>query len=149
MKSPATGPSAAREASQLDFEIRSFRSAGPILFGMDRELVRKVLGSDWRPFKRSQTECDHFLRMGVFVYYRWPFVVEAVEFASPANPIFEGRRLLRETFADLAAFFAEKDANVSIGRGEVTSRKVGIGVYAPAAIDDQNAMAESVIAFER
>ena len=91
---------------------------------------------------------DHFQSIGAFVYYKKSMVVEAVEFAPPADPVFRGAHLLNELFSKVRLLMQALDPDLLIEPIGLTSKALGIGVYAPDAADDPSARAESIIVFE-
>jgi len=134
----------------MKFNIKSYSSAGPIKFGMRQSEVRDLLGTNYKSFKRtpaSEYPCDYFKSLGVFVYYKNPGVVEAIEFAVPAEPIFESENLLNLSYEDLLVFFQMKDANLEIEPDSLISFLFGISAYTPNADENPQLPAESIIAF--
>ena len=78
----------------MSFLIESFKGAGAIEFGMTPNQVRGCLGGGFKSFKRTPAAaipCDYYDSLGIFVYYKLPGEVEAIEFASPACPEFENK----------------------------------------------------------
>lgn len=135
----------------MSFLISTFVGAGSINFGMSPIEVRALLGGSFKSFKRTpnaEYPCDYYESLGVFVYYKLPGVVEAVEFAEPADPEFDGRSLFKLSFDDLKAMLLGKDKSLEIESDSLTSYKLGIGAYAPDADEDSSLPAESIIAFE-
>jgi hypothetical protein len=135
----------------MKFNIKAYSSIGTIKFGMRQSEVRNLLGTNYKSFKRtpaSEYPCDYFKSLGVFVYYKKSGVVEAVEFATPAEPSFEGKDLLNLSYDDLRNFFQSKDANLEIEPDSLTSLLLGISAYTPDADENPQLPAESIIAFE-
>jgi len=78
----------------MEYEIKPYIGVGSIEFGMTDSQVRSVVGGEFRSFKKtpiSETLTDAFSDKGIHVYYRKLGICEAVEFGSPAEPIFMGK----------------------------------------------------------
>ncbi|MGR5280809.1 ABC transporter ATP-binding protein [Photobacterium damselae subsp. damselae] len=134
------------------FLITSFAGAGSLKFGMTPDEVRSLLGANFKSFKRmpnSEFPCDYFESLGVFVYYKLPGVVEAIEFADPAAPEYENNNLLKLSFDDLKKILLGKDKKLEVESDSLTSHSLGIGVYAPDADEDPSLPVESIIVFEK
>lgn len=136
----------------MNFVINPYTSAGPIEFGMTLLQVRQIVGRPCKSFKRTSESvhpCDFFQDEGVFVYYQADGRVEAVEFARPAEPSFDGTDLLSIPFPQLMALLQGRDDSMEIDATECTSKAVGIGAYAPEAEESPEKPAESVIVFRK
>lgn len=134
------------------FDISPLVGAGTLKFGMASNQVRKELGVNFKSFKRTpaaEMPCDYFDSVGVFVYYRKPDVVEAIEFALPAEPIFEEHNLLQMPFKDLLELLRAKDDQLEIEVDALSSNALGIGAYAPNAEESPDLPVDSIIVFER
>jgi hypothetical protein len=135
------------------FEIHSHEGVGPIWFGMTPSEVRATLGVAFESFKRNEFSahpCDHFIGPECFVYYDDAnCLVEAVEFAEPAEPTLNGANLLGLGFAALIRQITEIDPEVSIEIDGFTSEYLGVGAWAPACQEEPEAPAESIIVFVR
>jgi hypothetical protein len=113
--------------------------------------VRNILGVSFKSFKRtpaSEFPCDYFESLGVFVYYKQYGIVEAIEFALPAEPVFESTNLLSLSFKELKRWLKIKDSKLEVDVDSLTSNALGIGAYAPNAEEDPDLPVESVILFE-
>lgn len=138
--------------SRMVFEIDPFVGAGPIKLGMTPVQARNCLGGDFTSFKRTPAAdypCDHFRDFGVFINYREPYVVAAIEFGSPAEPIFEGKNLLKISYKELAAIISINDKNCEFDVDTIISNSLGIGVYCPDANENPESPVESIIVFEK
>ena len=137
----------------MTFDIKPYEYIGDIKLGMERSEVRKKLGVDYESFKRDSTDiypCDHFSSLKVFIYYKDPGIVEAMEFYPPANLIFEGLKLFDLSYIELKEWLLRKDPELEIEEDfSLTSYLLGIGVYAPNADEYPNLPAESIIVFEK
>ena len=137
----------------LDFEIKSFAAVGPIRFGMTRENVANLKLGTVKSFKRtpaSEFHSDHFVESGVIVSYKFPGVVDAVEFSGPAQPVFLGKRLFDFSVEKLKAFLTNEDPNIEVGGDGFTAHNIGIGAYILGADEDEDVSAElvAIIVFE-
>ncbi len=89
----------------LNWHIESFRSVGPIVFGESRTSVRKVLGSDFRTFKKDLggNETDAYDSLGAHIYYDDSGLVEFVELFAPSDALFQGVSLVGRKVKDIVA----------------------------------------------
>ena len=136
----------------MDFLIKPGEGFNDMRFGMSPGKVRRVIGEKWESFKRSQDSehpCDYFKSLGVFVYYKASGEAEAVEFAMPAEVIFEGADLLQLSFVNLIGLLQKRDSNVEVDSDGLTAYGLGIGAYAPSAAEEPMAKAEGIIIFEK
>src|SRR5690349_16394516 len=98
----------------MEFHISPLKGVDGIEFGMMPNDVRRHFNSEPRSFKRTPQDsfpCDYFESEGVFFYYDGEGQLEAVEFASPAQPSVENLKLLglglNEATAALSGFDSE------------------------------------------
>ncbi len=141
----------------MKFEIHSHVGAGPIHFGMPRDQVRSLISVPFSSrirasqMRTSESELpyDFFESLGVFVNYKPPGRVEALEFAAPAEAIFDGCNLLSLSFSAALALLKSHDDAITAKAAGCTSYKFGLGVYATFARDYPNDPVEAVIVFER
>ena len=136
----------------MKFDIRSYEGVGSIRFGMTPGEVRAALGMEFKNFRRSGTEtypCDYYTGLQCFVYYDDKHgLVDAVEFAEPAQPTLNGLHLLGLPFADMITRIREFDADVVVENDGFTSLPLGVGGYAPNQ-DEPELPSESIIVFVR
>ena len=135
----------------MNFDITPLQGIGQLSFGMTAEDVRRHFGSSFTSFKKTPSSpfpCDYFKEVEVFAYYKLPGVLEAVEFAEPANPLLYGKRLMGLAAQDAWKILAAYDPAMEIDSDGVISHKLGVGLYAPGWEKDANQVVESVIAFE-
>lgn len=131
--------------------IRQHEGAGPVQFGMTREAVATAVGASPRRFRRAPTanETDAFADEGIYVEYGADDACEAVEMASPAVPTLQGRELLSVPYQELRDWVLKLDPAVEMDGAGLISRALGVGFYAPAAVEAPEEFVESVIAFRR
>ncbi|MGI0120189.1 hypothetical protein [Zooshikella sp. RANM57] len=125
---------------------------GSIDFGMTPDEVRNILGVHYKSFKRTPSAafpCDYFESLGIFVYYKQPGKVEALEFAEPSTPLFENISLLTLSFINLKSLLLKHDKNLEVDEDSLTSFKLGVGAYAPEAAEQPESKIESIIVFEK
>jgi len=119
------------------------------MLGSTRPAVRALLGDEAESFKRTESSewpCDYFARIGIFVYYRAPGVVEAIELCRPASAIVDSLDLLRVPILKAIEHLKGLDPDLEVAEDSFTSYKLGVGGYAPD-MDDPNSEAESIIVF--
>jgi hypothetical protein len=135
----------------MDYEIEPYVGAGPVRFGMTRDQVRKVLDSEVRPSKKSSSDipADFFPLLGIFVDYKPPGMCQAVEFAGPASPTFEGQHLLGRPYGAMQRWIATIDPEVLLDDAGLKTKKFGFGLYAPAVSKGPERPVEGVLAFDK
>ena len=92
-------------------EIRPLIGAGKLVFGMSPDAVRATLGVEFKSFLRTPTStfpCDHFPSLGVFAYYKSTGLLEALEFASPAETTLDEIQLVGMNFEAAKKFLSEQ-----------------------------------------
>lgn len=141
-----------KEVVPIQFKIRPYEGVGSVSFGMSRSEVRRKLESSVEAFRKSslsKTDADAFDALGIHVHYKESDDCEAVELASPSEPLFQGRQLVGKPFDELRDWLASLDENLEVDESGLTSYKHGIGLFAPFAADSPSEPVESVIVFEK
>ncbi len=136
----------------MDLLIRSNEGIGPLSLGMDRAEIRSVLGGPVRSFKKTpdaRAPTDAFDEHGIHVYYDNAGRAEAIEVASPASPILQGRSLIGKPFKEIRHWLEQLDPKVQVDEAGLTAPSLGIGVYAPSAIGSPDEPVEGVIVFKK
>lgn len=131
-------------------ELKPRKGTDRLSFGDTRASTRAVLGASYESFKRTPTAelpCDAYEEGSVFLYFRKPDILEAIEFASPARPTLNGRALLDMSYEELKNFIVRLDPKAEFEPDGLTSIELGLGVYAPEAGDD-GAEVESIMVFQ-
>src|SRR5687768_10207472 len=101
----------------MKLEIFPYKGVGMIKLGMSQADVRQAVGSEFETFMKSNTSempTDYFVGKGIFAYYKLPGLCEAVEMASPADPIFAGARLIGSRFSEIMPIIVRVDPTASI-----------------------------------
>jgi hypothetical protein len=133
------------------FEINPTRGVNQVEFGASPDAVRKSIGSPAKPSasraKSPAFPADYFADEGLFAYYSAQGVLEALEFARPAEPVFHGANFLGMPFSQARDMLRSIDPDIEEDADSVTSHRCGVGVWAPLAKDEPAAPCESVIAF--
>jgi hypothetical protein len=94
------------------YEIVPYESVDGLHFGSSPDEVRAHFGARFRSFNRTGSQpypSDYFPDIGVFAYYDATAQLEAVELASPAHAVLEGRDLSSSNIRELKEFLASKD----------------------------------------
>ncbi|HEY9664259.1 MAG TPA: hypothetical protein V6C65_37930 [Allocoleopsis sp.] len=136
----------------VKLEIHPYEGIAGIKFGMTPIQVRQILGEPDRTFKKTPAdalETDAFDTAGMYIFYKLPGTCEAIELASPANPTFQGKTLISQPFSHLREWFQSIDPTTEIDETGLTSHQLGIGLYAPFAIESPHEAVEGVIVFEQ
>ena len=137
----------------MNFEIVSHEALGPIHFGMSRDEVQRSVGAAVKLFRKTPVGnlVDAFNEEGIHVYYdaEDKDKCEAIEVASPANPLLLGRGLVGRPFAEVLEWLRTLDADLAVDESGLTSLALGVGVFAPFAAKAPFEPVEAVIAFKR
>lgn len=135
----------------MKYEIHSLKGAGPFMFGMEQDEVRRAAGGPFESFKRTPASahpCDYFPDLGVCANYTALGRLEAVEFAAPARPMLDGESLLEIPFGTIKSILEKRDPGIEVESDSVISHKLGVSAYAPFAKEQEQARCESVMVFE-
>jgi hypothetical protein len=136
----------------MTFDIRPYEGAGKLYFGMTSVEVRKVLGEPSNTFFKTSSdtlETERYEHDNLFIYYKEPSNIEAIEFYSPSQVIFDGIKLFELSYEALKTLLLKLDSELEIEVDGLTSYKLGIGAYAPNADEDGSLAVESIIIFEK
>jgi len=133
-----------------NYDIKPFKGIGNIKFGATPTEVRKILGEEFKSFKRSPTAafpCDYFPHVGVFAYYTAAGTLEAIEFASPAVPLLDGVNLLSIGLDAAKSLLRGKGGELEEDAGTLIAKSIGISLYAPNIKENPNTPCESILVF--
>lgn len=139
----------------MEWEIRPLQSVGQVDFGMPRADVRRAVGAKFREFVKSPARptntTDAFEGLLVHVYYGANSgTCEFVEFGGgSARPVFQGKDLLSESFADLRDWFRSLDPTMKEDEAGLEAPALGIGLYAPYAEEEPARPPEGVSVFKK
>lgn len=138
--------------SSMTFDIRPYEGVGKLYFGMDSVEIKKVLGEPSNTFFKTPLdtlETERYENENLFIYYKEPSNIEAIEFYPPSQVVFDGIKLFELSYEALKTFLLKLDSELEIEVDGLTSYKLGIGAYAPNADDDSSLAVESIIVFEK
>lgn len=113
----------------MDLEIVPFNSIGPIELGMEPDEIHQLFNCKFDGFQSFDEFWEISYDLGLQICYGdvQPFVCRAVMMEEPANPLFEGRRLLDgSSIEELGNWLKSMDVNLSISTEGVSSNKLGI-----------------------
>ncbi len=119
---------------------------------MTREEVHRLLGPPQRQFRRGSEKylTDFYTDVGVFVYYGDDDeLVEAIEFCDPASVMLQGRDLMAMPYTEVEAWLKRHDSSVVFDGDGITCEALGVGVYAPSALESPQDLPEGVIVFPK
>ena len=136
----------------MNGEIDAYEGWGPLRYGMTRKRVHEVLGSPGGTFRRdpaAQEVTDAYPDRGLFVCYGANDLCEALELVAPAFVSLAGEALLGQPYAEVLALLRRHDPQVATDASGATAYSLGLGVYAPHAAKDPDAVVECAIAFRR
>jgi hypothetical protein len=132
--------------------VYPLRGVGPLRFGMTIRKVRKVLGVPYKSFtkgRHADYPTDAFYSRCLHVYYRDPGVCEAVELFHPAEVMWHGKNLLKETPSDLLRLLASEDSAIEEDPDGFASHKLGIAAYVPGYKKNPgDSCVEGILVFE-
>jgi hypothetical protein len=133
----------------MKLEIRPYDGVGPIRLGMSREEVRQALPVPAERFQKfpGAPPIDRVRNPSLMVHYDHEDICEAIEVAQPGEPTLMGQELLGRSFDHLRAWFNEQDPHLHVDGDGLISKKLGVGLYAPAAPNGPHSLVEGVIVF--
>jgi hypothetical protein len=116
----------------MELEIVPFERVGSLTFGLKREKVRELLGSNFKTFQKSpwsnQTTDDYSV-FGLHLYYTDGDELEFVEIFPPARPIFAGMNLLQKNVQNTLEMLKRFDPDPEVDEAGYTFHQIGIGLY--------------------
>ncbi|MGD6849146.1 hypothetical protein [Rossellomorea aquimaris] len=136
----------------MELNMISYESIGPIKLGMTRDQIRSVLNSKVTEFKKTQWDentTDSFDELGIHVFYKAGHICEAVEVSEPANPTFNGNKLVGIPFKQVRQFLQKYDKDLSIDTDGIISEVLGISLYIDGVDDEEKEQVQSVMFFEK
>lgn len=134
----------------MEFEFYPKMGVGSLKLGMKMDDVRKAMDLPFKSISKSDTgvPTDSFLENSVQVFYKQPGICEAIEIYAPLRILLNGVNLLGEPYDKVKSFLAGLDGQLEEDNAGLTSRALGVGIYAPRHSKSPNSPTESVIAFE-
>jgi hypothetical protein len=135
-----------------DFEIDPFEGMGDVKFGMTPQQVRRLLGNCFKSFKRTPQAAfpsDYYEAVGLFFNYDPTGVLEAIEFAAPANPTVRGIELIGRELIELMSELSRVDQHIETEVDGAIANGMGVSVWAPLAKDEVHARVDSALAFRK
>jgi hypothetical protein len=136
----------------MRFEIRPYEGAGKLHFGMRALEVKGLLGEASDSFFKLPSDIlasEQYETENLFIYYKEPGNVEAIEFYPPAKVFLESTELFSLSYEELKTLLLTLDPELEVEVDSLTSYRLGIGAYTPNAEEDSPLPAESIIAFEK
>jgi len=125
------------------FEIKAYDQVGLVKFGMERMIVREILG-DFKEFKKTKASInttDDFTDCHVF--YNKKNLCEAIEIFNEAKALIDGTDLLKLSYEDFKELLLKYDSDLKISDDSLISKKIGVSVYTP------NFSVESILVFSK
>lgn len=116
----------------MKFTFIPFERVGKILFGMNRQTVRKIIKLPFVEVQRSpyeESKSDFFPRLEIFIEYNSDDLCEAVEFTTGSKIIFNDINLMSLSFKSLLNQFSKiSTENEFEGDYGVTYYDIGFSV---------------------
>lgn len=136
---------------KIELDITPFVSAGPVVFNLTRDEIRKQLAL--KPKTPAVIEGgmpgDEYDELGIYVMYDKYNRCAGVECFRPSSVLFEGKNLLRHTYKELYDFFKQRDSQLVEGEMEFTSYKYGIAVFDPDHLEKPTEACEWIAVFRK
>lgn len=134
----------------MKYVVEPYKSVGELFLGMKSEEISKIMGRVPKKFKRSPIqEYDSEKYPEFFVYYKKGGLCSAIELFSPAEVIFQEKKIFDLSFQKCKDLFQGIDDGLIIRKDGFTCLKYGIGVYAPYAYVEPQEMLVGIIIFEK
>lgn len=134
----------------MDFEILPTKGVGQIALSMTNAQVRSVLGSPDEEFVRSPaTSYVEWIydALGVIVIFDRQGRCAAIMLSRPCDAILQGTSLLHVGGSIAWTALRRLDSTAFVDEGSLTSRKLGVSVYAPDVEEEPNEPPQSVLVF--
>lgn len=113
------------------FEIKAQESVNGVEFGASRQEARESFGTEFREIKKSPLSKNTMDAYKTFhVFYTPDNLLEAVEIFPESTVMLNGQEIPSQ-YADAKAWFMGEDASAEANADSVTSRSLGISIYAP------------------
>ena len=128
------------------FDVRPYKSVGSIFFGMAAIQVHDYLGKNFKTNKRCSDPkfpTEYYQKHDLFIYYKSPGIVEAVEFARQGKVSIFGTNPFSLKPEELESFLKEYDEELTYEGDSITSLVLGVSFY---ILDEK---VESTIVFEK
>lgn len=134
-----------------NFIIETYKSVGELLFSMNKKEIRNLLGNEYKEFKKSKyskTFTDDY--KFAHIYYNEDDKFEAIEFFNEQSIslTLNNKELIGIPYNDLKDFILTLDDELLIESDNFTSKKLGIGAYAPGVSNNNNTIPETIIVFK-
>ena len=136
----------------MNYVIHPLRGVDQIEFGMTPQQTRSRMKGDFELFKRTPQvsfPSDYFPEEHAFFYYDVSGLLQAIEFAPPAQPTIGGLDLFGLTFGQAVTKLRLLDNSLEEDADGAIARRLGVSIWAPLAKDDRNAPVESVLVFRK
>lgn len=136
----------------MKYEIEPYVGVDNILFGMSSEVVRGIVGNEYKTFRKassSQTKTDAYIGMGLHVHFDKEDKCEAVEFSFPAKPTLFDIEFIGSPFDAVMKEFNKIDLGIEVDDTGFISIQYGIGVFVPSLKDSLSQEIQGVIVFKR
>lgn len=114
--------------STTTWKLIPTKQIGEICFGVDKKAVRKVLGKDCRPFRKTifaKSTTDAYA--DYHVYYTKEDTLEAIEIFSGVEVLLNGKTLFPGTIEQAKKMIADLEYE----SGSYISKKYSVGFYVP------------------
>ncbi len=113
------------------FDIKALESINGVKLGELRPKVRESFGANFREIKKSPLSKNTMDAYKTFhVFYTSDNLLEAVEIFPEVTVVLNGQEIPSK-FADAKNWLKEQDASVEENADTISSRKLGISIYAP------------------
>ena len=137
----------------MEIEIIPYQQVGAFHFNALRSQSREILIDHYDDlYCHARTDGkapdDTYAKLGLeFIYTKYNRL-GAVEMSVPANPIFQGKSLLKMSWGELYVWFQQMDPEIEVSDKDFISYKFGISAFAPTKNEDLNVLPTSITVFE-
>lgn len=131
----------------VHFDLNPCVGVRGLALGSSRNVVRRFFRAPPKVFQRTP-EADYWQEFGAFACYDHDGMLEALEFAFPADLKVEGKSVTSMSMADALTFLRSLDPQITIEEDGATARsqRLGIGLWCSSP-DLPDAKVEAALVF--
>ncbi|MCB0565585.1 MAG: hypothetical protein H6558_12180 [Lewinellaceae bacterium] len=133
----------------MQFELRPYKTIGPLVFGDSRADVRECFDNapEVVAMAEGRLPNEQYKSSGIFVIYDKYDRFAAAEISRPAQPTFEKKNLLSIPWEELITWFRKLDPKLEESEKDFVSFKLGISAFAPNKDKNPKVLPTSITVF--
>jgi hypothetical protein len=134
----------------MEFIIHPRQGIGPVRLGMSRQEIRTILSEPPDTFRRnkfSEVDTDYFVSIGIMADFDADDRCNFITAVSEARPTFQNRPIVGVPHDQCETWFRQLDPGLEVADVGLTSRKLGICLYAPGVDERASSPVECVHVF--